>query len=611
MNATEVQRAREERYRREERESLEHRGDMAQIRRLWKYLRPRKWAIIWAVFLSVIIALLAPVPMILVQYSIDHYIMDGVVGGVIAMAGLLFLSRLVHFFIERYTWVLIAEIGQYSMRDLRLEIFDHIQRQSLRFFDRNPVGRLITRITSDVNVLNELFAQGVVGIFQQVFSLIVIMGVLFWYNWYLALWAMAVVPLVLAASWNFRNNVFHSYRLTRVRLSRLNTFFQENITGMRTVQANTRQEPQADIFDRMNDMHREAHIKTVLQYAIFFPFIEVAFAIGIALVLWRGGVLYLGDAAVLATAGAAVTVGQLALFVQALERFFQPIKDLSEKYNIVQSAFAASERLFNLLDAEPAIQDPENPAEVGPFTHEIEFRDVWFAYNPDEWVLKGVSFKVRRGETAAIVGPTGSGKTTLMALLCRFYDIQEGSILIDGVDIRDMRQSDLRDKIAIVMQDVFLFYGTIAENVRLGEPRITDEKIVEVCEETGFAPFAEALPEGYQSGVKERGATLSTGQKQLLSFARALAYDPEILVLDEATANVDTESEHQLQRAVARLCAGRTSLVIAHRLSTIQKAHKILVIHKGHLAEEGTHAELLARDGLYRRLYDLQYKETA
>ncbi|MCC5877664.1 MAG: ABC transporter ATP-binding protein [Candidatus Sumerlaeia bacterium] len=611
MRSEAIKQAREERYRREEKESLEHKGDIAQIKRLWKYLSPRKGMIAWAVFLSILIALLAPVPMILVQYAIDNFIMEGLIGGVVLMAGLLLLTRLIHFAIERYTWVLIAEIGQYSMRDLRLDIFNHIQRQSLRFFDRNPVGRLITRITSDVNVLNELFAQGVVGIFQQVFSLVVIVAVLFWYNWYLALWAMTILPLVLLASWNFRNNVFYTYRLTRVRLSRMNTFFQENITGMRTVQANTREKPQAEIFDRLNDMHRDAHIKTVLQYAIFFPLIEIVFAVGVAIVLWKGGLQYIAAGDEMTAMGTAVTVGQLALFVQALERFFQPVKDLSEKYNVVQAAFAASERLFVLLDTPAAINDPETPVEVGPFSREIEFRDVWFAYNEGEWVLKGVSFIVKPGETVAIVGPTGSGKSTLMSLLCRFYDIQKGAILIDGVDIREMRQADLRAKIAIVLQDVFLFYGTVAENVRMGRTDITDEKIRSVCEETGFAPFVARLPKGYESGVKERGATLSTGQKQLLSFARALAYDPEILVLDEATANIDTESEQQLQRAVARLCAGRTSLVIAHRLSTIQRAHKILVIHRGYLAEEGTHGELLAKDGLYRRLYNLQYKEEA
>ncbi len=609
MNPAEVlERARRERYRAEENEALQRRGDLRQMKRLLRYLRPRRKAVILAILLSTLIAVLTPLPMVLIKEAIDVYIMPGNYGGLALMAGLLLLSAGMIFFLKKTSHYMIAKIGQHTMRDLREEVFSHIQSQPLRFFDRNPVGRLITRVTSDVNVLNELFAQGVVGIFQQVFSLIVILGVLFYFNWQLTLLILPVIPLIALASWNFRNNVFVSYRLTRVRLSRLNTFMQENITGMRTVQANTREDPQFRLFDELNRAHRDAHIKTVFQYALFFPIVEVATTLGLAIVVWQGGRMFLAPET---AAMGAVTVGQLALFVQALERFFQPVKDLSEKYNIVQSAIAASERLFVLLDTKPTIIDPENPVHPGQSRGRIEFRDVWFAYNPGEWVLKGVSFTVEEGQTAAIVGPTGSGKTTLMALLCRFYDIQKGQILVDGVDVREMRQADLREKIAIVMQDVFLFHGTVAGNVRLGRESITDERIREVCERTGFDNVVRRLPSGYESGVKERGATLSTGEKQLLSFARALAFDPHILILDEATSNIDTESEQQVQRAVATLCAGRTSLVIAHRLSTIQRAHKILVIHHGHLVEEGTHQELLRRGGLYRRLYDLQYREQA
>jgi ATP-binding cassette subfamily B protein len=540
--------------------------------------------------------------LVIIQYTIDEYIQPGVMAGVIIMTGALLLFQILMFFLEKSSWFLIARIGQFAMRDLRLDIFNHIQSQPLRFFDRNPVGRLITRLTSDVNALNELFAQGVVGVFQQILQLVFILGLLFYYNWQLTLWIMPTIPLIMIASYNFRNNVYVSYRLTRVRLSRLNSFMQENVTGMRTVQANTRESSQYDSFDHLNDEHRDAHLKTVFQYALFFPIVEIVTALGFAIVLWKGGFQYLKP-------GAAVTVGELALFMSALDRFFTPIKDLSEKYNILQSAIAAGERLFNLLDRKAEIKDAENPVPVGPLSQSIEFRDVWFAYNDDEWVLKGVSFVVPKGETIAIVGPTGSGKTTLMSLLCRFYEIQRGQILIDGIDIKEMKQADLRQKIAIVLQDVFLFYGTVKENIRLGNEAISDEKVHQVAEETGFDYFIQKLPKGYDSGVRERGATLSTGQKQLLSFARALAFDPEVLVLDEATANVDTETEERLQAAVAKLCAGRTSLVIAHRLSTIQRSHKILVLHHGHLLEEGTHEQLLQKNGLYRKLYELQYKE--
>lgn len=596
--------ARRRRYREEETESLKKIGDVGQMKRLLKYLAPRRQQVLLAIGLSMAIALLTLLPLILIKYTIDGPIMNGDGVGLLLMcAGLLALTALT-FFVERYNAVLIARIGQDTMRDIRLEIFRHLQQQPLRYFDRNPVGRLITRLTSDVNVLNELFSNGIVGLFQQILSLFLIVGMLLYFNWQLTLWVMLVLPLMLVASWYFRNNVFREYRLTRVRLSRMNAFTQENITGMRTVQSNTREKSQYDIYDELNDGHRQTHLNTVFQYALFFPAVEVISTLGVAIVLWRGGLEYIGPAAL-----TAVTVGQLALFIQALDKFFQPIKDLSEKYNIIQSSIAASERLFGLLDTPPSISDPATPHAAAPFCSTIEFRDVWFAYNNEDWVLKGISFTVTRGQSIAVVGPTGSGKTTLMSLLCRFYDIQRGAILIDGVDIREMAQSDLRAKIAIVMQDVFLFNGTVAENIRLGNPAITDERVRMVAEETGFADFVKDFPKGYNAGVKERGATLSTGQKQLLSFTRALAFDPAILVLDEATANIDTASEERLQRAVEKLCAGRTSIIIAHRLSTIQRANKILVLHHGKLIEEGSHAELLERDGLYRRLYELQYKE--
>ena len=583
-----------------ESEAYERVEDWRQIRRLVKYIRPRLGRVVLAVALSVILSALMLIPSVLLKYVVDDYIVPGNMGGVWWIAAAFLVILLCTFLIETYTFYEIQKIGQESIRDLRMDLFRHLEKQSLSFFDKKAVGWLVTRMTSDVNVLHELFAQGVVGIFQQMFTLVGILAVLLYYSWHLTLWTMIVVPLVLLLSWFFRNRISVSYRLTRVRLSRLNTHVQENVTGMRTVQANTQEPRQHRRFLELNDLHRDAHYQTVFAYAMYFPLIEVISVIAMSLIIWQGGSQFLKGA---------VTVGELLMFFTLLDRFFMPIRDLSEKYNLVQAAIAAAERLFKLLDTEPVIQDPEQPKEWPGFQHSIEFRDVWFAYKDEDWVLRGVSFKVERGQIAAIVGPTGSGKTTLMSLLCRFYDIQKGQILIDGVDLRDMKQDDFRSHIAIVLQDVFLFNGSVEQNIRLGEESITDERIREVAEAVGAHPFIERLPRGYQTGVMERGATLSVGQKQLLSFARALAFDPEILILDEATSSIDTETEHVIQHAVARLCADRTALIIAHRLSTIQRADNILVIHHGHLVEEGNHQELLARDGLYRRLYELQYRE--
>ncbi|MEQ8819299.1 MAG: ABC transporter ATP-binding protein [Sumerlaeia bacterium] len=587
-----------------EEEALESFEDWTQIKRLARYLKPRKGAIALAVFLSIIIAGLQLAPGLMVKPIVDDYIVPGNWTGVIWMAGILLVIFLVMFGLQVYTEYQIAKIGQLSMRDLRMDLFRHINKQGLGFFDKRPVGWLITRVTSDVNVLNELFAQGVVGIFQQMFMLVGIVVALLFLNWQLALWTFLVIPVVIALSWFFRTRVRLGYRLTRLRLSRLNTHTQENVTGMKTVHANTQEQRQFGQFEHLNDLHRDAHYRTVFAFATYFPAIEVISAVGLALIVWQGGHQFTLQM---------VTVGELLAFVLLLERFFAPIRDLSEKFNLVQSAIAASERLFKIFDTAPKINDPESPAAMPIKSGMIEFRDVWFAYNDEDWVLKGVSFKVQHGQKIALVGPTGSGKTTMMALLCRFYDIQKGEILLDGVNIQHLPQKQLRQRIAIVLQDVFLFRGTVLDNIRLGESdaRINGQRAEMVATAVNAHTFIERLPGGYDANVMERGATLSVGQKQLLSFARALAFDPEILVLDEATSNIDTETEHLIQAAMERLVEGRTSMIIAHRLSTIQSCDRILVLHHGHLVEEGSHQELLGRDGLYRRLYELQYREQA
>ncbi len=594
----------------EEREALTSTGDATHLRRLIRYLAPMRRRVLIAIATSITTALLMLAPMWVIQHTIDEHILKGNMEGVVWMAVVLLVVQAVLAGLDAWNNYHIAQIGNNAMTQLRLDVFNHLQRQSASFFGRNPVGRLVTRVTGDVNALYELFSQGLIGIFQQVFFLVAVIGLLFWTNWRLTLWVLLIMPGVVIVSRNFGRGIQRTYRLTRVRLSRLNAFLQENLTGMKTVQAFTREALQFGRFRDLNAAHRDAHIDTVFQYAIYFPMVEFLAAVGFAIVIYKGGLDRLDTPGMKALAGT-VTVGQLALFVQALERFFMPIRDLSEKYNVVLSAIAASDRLFKLLDQKPGVEDPAQPAPAAPMARGIRFDHVHFAYNDAEWVLRDVSFDVARGQTVAVVGPTGAGKSTLMSLLCRFHDVQQGSITIDGVDVRAMRQHDLRARIAIVLQDVFLFHGTVKGNIRLGEEDITDEEVVAAARAVHAEPFILKLAKGYDNGVKERGATLSTGQKQLLSFARALAFDPEILILDEATSNIDTETELLIQDALARLLAGRTALVIAHRLSTIKRADKILVMHHGRIAEEGTHDELLAKDGLYRKLYDLQFKEEA
>jgi len=603
--------ARRRRDEAEEKEALTNQGDAKHLLRLIQYLAPMKWSVILAISVSIFTALLMLAPMVIIQYAIDEYIAHGDMRGVWYMAGLLLAAQVALFALDGWNNYFISVIGNKAMASLRMDVFGHLQQQPISFFNRNPVGRLITRVTGDVNTLYELFAQGVIGIFQQVFFLLAVVGLLLWTNWKLTLWVMLIMPAVILLSRNFGRRIRETYRLIRVRLARLNAYLQENLTGMKTVQAFTREDIQYDRLHELNGSHRDAHIATVFQYSIYYPLVELLCAIGFAIVVYKGGIERL-DANAAQALGAAigvVSVGQLALFVQSLERFFMPIRDLSEKYNLVLSAIAASDRLFKLLDRKPEITDPPQPKQVAPLSNAVTFENTWFAYNDEEWVLRDVSFSVGKGQTIAVVGPTGAGKSTLMSLLCRFHDVQKGSIKVDGIDVREMRQHDLRAKIAIVLQDVFLFYGSVASNIRLGETDITDDELREVARAVHADEFISRLPKGYDNGVKERGATLSTGQKQLLSFARALAFDPEILILDEATSNIDTETELLIQDALRTLLAGRTALVIAHRLSTIQRADKILVMHHGRIAESGTHDELLARDGLYRKLYELQFKD--
>jgi ATP-binding cassette subfamily B multidrug efflux pump len=496
--------------------------------------------------------------------------------------------------------VLMNLMGQYIMYDLRKQIFGHLQKLDIQYFDRHPVGRLMTRVTTDVDALNDMFTAGFVAMFGDVFVLVGIVGMLFWMNWRLALVLFSITPFIIGVSIWFRQGARVTYRQVRARIAAINAYLQEHISGIATVQLFNREEKEAEKFEGLNARHRQANIDSIFYYAVFYPVIELIEAIGIALIVWYGGGQVIRGT---------LSVGALVAFFQYAQRFYEPISDLSEKYNILQAAMAASERIFKMLDTPVEISNDDG-LDVD-IIEDIEFRNVWFAYNDEEWVLKNVSFRVSRGERVALVGHTGAGKTTVTSLLLRFYDIQKGEILVNGVDVRRYKLSALRRLFAIVQQDFFLFIGDVAQNISLRDETITAEAIRNAAVRVQADRFISRLPEGYEAQVRERGAGLSVGEKQLLSFARALAFNPPVLILDEATSSIDTETEGLIQEAIQTLLEGRTSIVIAHRLSTIRSADMILVFHHGEIRERGTHDELMQLDGLYRKLYEIQYREDA
>jgi ATP-binding cassette subfamily B protein len=598
--------------------------DPRLARRLLKYLRPyrlRATVSVLLIILSSILDILGPaiiavaidlfvVPLsganpIGISSRLGHWVaahgwvlhpLDG-----INVAAALYLITLVAGFAILYSQLVLMNLmGQYIMYDLRKEIFGHLQRLDVQYFDRHPVGRLMTRVTTDVDALNEMFTAGFVSIFGDIVVLAGIVGVLFWMNWKMALVLFSITPFIIVVSAWFRRGARITYRAVRVRIAAINAFLQEHLSGMSTVQLFNREEREGEKFDELNARHRDANIDSIFYYAVFYPVIELIESIGIALIVWYGGGQVIRST---------LSVGALVAFFQYAQRFYEPISDLSEKYNILQAAMAASERIFKLLDT-PAHIVKDDGVQVDAI-ESIEFRNVWFAYNEPEWVLKNVSFRVNRGERVALVGHTGAGKTTVTALLLRFYDIQRGEICINGIDIREISLASLRRLFAIVQQDFFLFTGNVGDNISLGDPEISEESIRTAAVRVQADRFISRLPEGYESIVRERGAGFSVGEKQLLSFARALAFDPPVLILDEATSSIDTETEHLIQQAIQTLLEGRTSIVIAHRLSTIRSADTILVFHHGEIRERGTHDELMATDGLYRKLYEIQYRETA
>jgi ATP-binding cassette subfamily B protein len=518
----------------------------------------------------------------------------------IAVAGGVYLGALLAAFLVLYAQSYLMQLmGQFVMFDLRREIFSHLQRLPVSYFDRQPLGRLVTRVTNDVDALNELFTAGLVSIFGDVVLLGGIVAVLFWFNWKLALVTFAILPLLTLLTLWFKVRARQSYREVRVKLASINSFLQEHITGMSIIQLFNRETSAYEEFCEINDEHRDANVRAIYYYAVYYPSVELVTALGVGLVLWYGGGQVIAGA---------LSLGALVAFLQYAQRFYQPLADLSEKYNILQGAMAASERVFELLDRELEISSPLSAYRPSKVRGEIEFSRVTFAYTPGEPVLRDVSFRVAAGETLAVVGHTGAGKSTLTNLVQRFYDVDQGEVLVDGENVRNWDLQSLRGSIGMVLQDVFLFSGNVRENIRLGDRRISDERLRWAAREVHALEFIDDLDGGLDAEVRERGAGFSVGQKQLLAFARALAFDPRILILDEATSSVDSETEHLIQMGLERLLAERSGLVIAHRLSTIRRADRILVLHKGELRELGTHEELLALRGIYYRLHQLQYQ---
>jgi ATP-binding cassette subfamily B protein len=577
--------------------------DARLMRRLLTYLWPYRWQAALALAAIITGAVLQLAPPYLMKQAIDQHIAVGRLEGIGVIAAQYLAVLLASFGLEYLQTWLMQVTGQRIMYDLRLEIYAHLQRLDLRFYDRNPVGRLMTRVTSDVDVLNDLFTSGVIAIFGDVFTLAGIMIVLLVMDWRLALTAFAVLPLIVLVTQWFRRNVRESYRTVRAWIARINAFLQENLTGMSTVQLFRREDMNFARFDRINGQHRDANIDSIFYYAVFYPAIEIVGATAASLIIWYGGLRVMAGT---------LTLGALVAFLQYSSRFFRPISDMSEKFNVLQSAMASSERIFKLLDEPVAIASPAAPARRDPAKPpHIRFERVWFAYNAEDYVLRDVSFDVLPGQRIGIVGATGSGKTTLINLLMRFYDVSQGRILVDGSDLRDLALEDVRAMFGLVLQDVHLFSGTIGANIRLGETRLSDDDVARAAEAVRADRFIRRLPIGMGTVLGERGASLSVGQKQLLSFARALAFDRPVLVLDEATSSVDTETEIVIREALEVLMRGRTTVAIAHRLSTIQDMDRILVLHKGVLRESGTHQELLALRGIYFKLYQLQFQDTA
>ncbi len=574
--------------------------DRHLFRRLMRYALPYWPWLAFGVVAIIVASALDVLGPYLTRLAVDRYILPGDTQGLFRIV-LVYLGVILGAFAIRYAQIYATQyLGQKIIYDLRMDVYTHLQRMDQRYFDRNPVGRLMTRLTSDIEALNQMFTQGIVMIFGDIFLITGIVVFMLSLNTQLALWTFSVIPLLLVASFVFRKKVRIAYGKIRFHLAQINAFLQERISGMAIVQLFNRQKADFEQFRQLNWQYTRAFIRTIFYYALFYPVVEVLSAAALGIIIYRSGVMISAET---------VTLGTVISFIQYVRMFFRPISDLSEKYNVLQSAFASSERIFKLLDTRPEIQSPPNGYRTERIQKGIEFRDVWFAYDGEDWVLRDIQLTIPAGQRYALVGHTGSGKSTLVRPIGRFYDVQRGTVLVDGVPVQEWDLADLRRHMAIVLQDVFLFSGTILDNIRLGRTDIPESAVIEAAKKVNAHSFIERLPGGYLAEVKERGANLSTGQKQLISLARAIVMNPDILILDEATANVDSESELLIQQALQTVLKDRTAIVIAHRLSTIQHMDQIVVLHKGRIREMGTHQQLLAARGLYYKLYLLQYQQ--
>ena len=600
-----------------EEEAIGKTYDLQVARRLLRYLKPYARLLVPALILTLLLNLLVLLQPQFTQWAIDGYILPKTTVAVVPITfrehflgsfrvtvmwlALIYLGvQLARFIFSYFQVVLLNTIGQYVMFDLRRELYDKLQHQEVAYYDRNPVGRIMSRLTADVDALNELFTSGVTDLLGDLVMIAGIIAVMAWKDPRLTLVTLLTVPMLIAATTWFRKGARRGYDMVRTRVARIYAFLQEHFSGAQTVQIFNAEAKSLARFADINDQHRKANIDTIFYYAVFFPLVDFIGAVGIALIIWYGGYRVMSHA---------LSLGALVAFIQYSGFLFQPIRDISDKYNVLQSAVVASHRIFQALDLPIAITTPARPLKMGRAEGRIEFENVWFAYKENDWVLKDVSFTISPGQSVALVGHTGSGKTTITNLLMRFYDVQKGRILLDGIDVRDWELQSLRENFAVVLQDIFLFTGTVESNIRLGREDISDERIRWAATEVCADNFIQRLPHNYKSEVRERGAGLSVGQKQLISFARALAFDPALLILDEATSSIDTETEQFIQLAIDRVMRNRTSLVVAHRLSTIQRADKIIVLHHGEIREQGTHQDLLALQGLYWKLYKLQYSD--